>query len=138
MTGGPAYIRDGAAPYREQGSRKPEEALALLHSAGANPKAKAPDGNSLLHQPARAGNLEMIRVLAAAKVDFNQKNGDDLTALDVAEGKQSTPATGRGTPPPGAPRRGGRGASPQDVAKLLRELMGLPPATPSTEAGAAQ
>jgi hypothetical protein len=80
----------------------------------------------------------MIRVLAAAKVDFNQKNGDDLTALDVAEGKQSTSATGRGTPPPGGPRRGGRGATPQDVAKLLRELMGLPPAASSTEAGAAQ
>ncbi len=138
MTGGPAYIRDGAAPYRETGSRKPEEALALLLTAGANPNAKAPDGNTLLHQAARAGNLEMIRVLAAAKVDFNQKNGDDLTALDVAEGKQSASATGRGTPPPGGPRRGGRGATPQDVAKLLRELMGLPPATPSTEAGAAQ
>ena len=27
MTGGPAYIRDGAAPFREAGSRKPEEAL---------------------------------------------------------------------------------------------------------------
>jgi len=138
MTGGPAYIREGAAPYREQGSRKPEEALALLLTAGANPNAKAPDGNTLLHQAARAGNLEMIRVLAAAKVDFNQKNGDDLTALDVAEGKQSTSATGRGTPPPGGPRRGGRGATPQDVAKLLRELMGLPPAASSTEAGAAQ
>ena len=138
MTGGPAYIREGAAPFREQGSRKPEDALALLLTAGANPNAKAPDGNSLLHQAARAGNLEMIRVLATAKVDFTQTNGDGLTALDVAEGKQSTSATGRGTPPPGGPRRGGRGASPQDVAKLLRELMGLPPATPSTEAGAAQ
>ena len=106
MTGGPAYIRDGAAPYREQGSRKPEEALALLLTAGANPNAKAPDGNSLLHQAARAGNLEMIRVLATAKVDFNQTNGDGLTALDIAEGKQSTSATGRGAPPPGgtAPR----------------------------------
>jgi len=138
MTGGPAYIREGAAPYREQGSRKPEEALALLLTAGANPNAKAPDGNTLLHLAARAGNLEMIRGLATAKVDFTQTNGDGLTALDVAEGKQSTSATGRGAPPPGGPRRGGRGATPQDVAKLLRELMGLPPAAPSTEAGAAQ
>jgi ankyrin repeat protein len=138
MTGGPAYIRDGAAPYREQGSRKPEDALAVLLAAGANPNAKAPDGNALLHQAARAGNLEMIRMLATAKVDFTQTNGDGLTALDIAEGKQSTSATGRGAPPPGGPRRGGRGATPQDVAKLLRELMGLPPAAPSTEAGAAQ
>ena len=115
MTGGPAYIRDGAAPYREQGSRKPEDALALLLTAGANPNAKAPDGNTLLHQAARAGNLEMIRVLAAAKVDFNQKNGDGLTALDVAEGKQSTSATGRGAPPPGGP-------AAVDAAPLRRML----------------
>jgi ankyrin repeat protein len=132
MTGGPAYIRDGAAPYREPGSRKPEEAFALLMAAGANPNAKTPDGSTLLHQAARTGNLEMIRTLAAAKVDFLQKNADGFTALDVAEGKQPpTGAGGRaGGPPPGG-RRGGRGANQQDVARLLRELMGLPPAPPS-------
>ena len=64
MTGGPAYIRDGAAPYREPGSRKPEDAFALLLEAGANPNAKGPDGATLLHQAARLGNLEMIRALA--------------------------------------------------------------------------
>jgi hypothetical protein len=131
MTGGPAYIRDGAAPFREPGSRKPEEAFALLLRAGANPNAKAPDGTTLLHQAARAGNLEMIRALGAAKVDFTQKNAEGFTALDVAEGRQ--PATGAGGraggPPPGGPR-GGRG-NQQEVARLLRELMGLPPAAPS-------
>jgi ankyrin repeat protein len=134
MTGGPAYIRDGAAPYRETGSRKPEEALALLLSAGANPNAKAPDGNTLLHQAARTGNLEMIKALAAAKVDFNQANADGFTALDVAEGKRAAnaPAGRAGGPPPGMRR--GNGASQQDVAKLLRELMGLPPAAPGTSA----
>jgi ankyrin repeat protein len=129
MTGGPGYIRDGPAPYREPGSRKPEDALAVLLTAGANPNAKGPDGVPLLHQAARLGNLEMLRALAAAKVDFNQKNNDGFTALDVAEGRQ--PATGagaRGAPPPGGPRGRGRGASQQEVAKLLRELMGLPPA----------
>jgi ankyrin repeat protein len=132
MTGGPGYIRDGAAPYREPGSRKPEEALALLLASGASPNAKGPDGNSLLHQAARAGNLEMIRALAAAKVDFNQKNNDGFTALDVAEGKQLPRAPGAPPAPvaPAAPRRGGRGTSQYDVAKLLRELMGLPPAPP--------
>jgi ankyrin repeat protein len=139
MTGGPAYIRSGPAPYREPGSRKPEEALGLLLSAGADPNAKAPDGNTLLHQAARAGNLEMILALAAAKVDFSLQNKDGLTALDVAEGKQPTSATGRAGAPPGGPRRGGRGgASPEDVAKLLRELMGLPPAPPTAETGVAQ
>ena len=148
MTGGPGYIRAGEVPYREPGSRKGDEAFKLLIEAGANPNAKAPDGQSLLHQVARAGNLELIRVLAAAKVDFEQKNNDAFTALDVAEGKRPAgaapagPGRGRGAPPAGG--RGGRGgrgaASPQDVAKLLRELMGLPPAPPApaaTEAPAA-
>jgi ankyrin repeat protein len=127
MTGGPGYIREGAAPYREPGSRKPEDALALLLASGANPNATGPDGATLLHQAARIGNLEMIRALASAKVDFNQKNREGFTTLEVAEGKQ--PESGaRGGGPPVGPRRPGRGASPQDVAKLLRELMGLPPA----------
>jgi ankyrin repeat protein len=146
MTGGPGYIRDGAVPYREPGSRKPEDAFKAIIEGGANPNAKAPDGQTLLHQVARAGNLDMIRTLAAAKVDFNQTNNDGLTALDVAEGKKpaNAPAAGPGpggrgrggAPPPGG--RGGRGgrgaASPQDVAKLLRELMGLPPAPPAPAA----
>ena len=140
MTGGPGYIRAGEVPYREPGSRKGDDAFKVLIEAGANPNAKAPDGQSLLHQVARAGNLELIKVLAAAKVDFEQKNNDGFTALDVAEGKRpagaAAPAGGRGrgaAPPPGG--RGGRGgrgaASPQEVAKLLRELMGLPPAAPA-------
>jgi ankyrin repeat protein len=130
MTGGPAYIRDGAAPFREPGSRKPEDAFVLLVGAGANPNAKSPDGSTLLHQAARTGNLEMIKALAAAKVDFNQKNTEGFTALDVAEGRQPPPSGARaGGPPPGMRR--GRGASQQDVAKLLRELMGLPPAAPA-------
>jgi ankyrin repeat protein len=138
MTGGPAYIRDGAAPYREPGSRKPEEALAVLLAAGASPNAKSPDGTTLLHQAARLGNLEMIRALATAKVDFNQKNDDGFTALDVAEGKRKEGAAGPRAGGPGGGRGRGRGASQQDVAKLLRELMGLPPAPPSTTAEGAQ
>ena len=139
MTGGPAYIREGAAPYREPGSRKPEEAFALLLEAGANPNAKSPDGTTLLHSAARAGNLEMIRALAKAKVDFSQKNDDGFTALDVAEGKKAASGAGaRAGGPPGGGRGRGRGASQQDVAKLLRELMGLPPAPESTTAEGAQ
>jgi len=140
MTGGPGYIREGAVPYREPGSRKPADAFAVLLKAGANPNAKAPDGSTLLHQVAAARNLDMIRSLAEAKVDFNATNKDGLTALDVAEGKQPAGAAAappRGGPPPavgggGARGRGGPagGATNQDVAKLLRELMGLPPAVP--------
>jgi uncharacterized protein len=138
MTGGPAYIRDGAAPYREPGSRKPDEALALLLESGANPNAKSPDGTTLLHSAARLGNLEMIRALAKAKVDFTQKNDDGFTALDVAEGKKKEGGAGPRAGGPGGGRGRGRGASQQDVAKLLRELMGLPPAPESTPAEGAQ
>ncbi|HET9941870.1 MAG TPA: ankyrin repeat domain-containing protein [Terriglobia bacterium] len=139
MTGGPGYIRSGTVPYREPGSRKPEDAFAVLVEGGANPNAKAPDGNSLLHMAAQANNLEMIKALAKAGVKFDQTNNNGLTALDVVEGRQpagGAPARGSraGAPPPapGGRGRGARGgATPQDVAKLLRELMGLPPAPPS-------
>jgi len=135
MTGGPGYIRSGTVPYREPGSRKPDEAFALLLKAGANPNAKGPDGSTMLHQAAQSANLDMIRALAAAGVKFDEKNKDGLTALDIAEGKQPA-GEGRGArgaaPPAGGGRgRGGRGAAnAQEVAKLLRELMGLPPAPP--------
>jgi ankyrin repeat protein len=148
MTGGPGYIRSGTVPYREPGSRKPEDAFAVLLKGGANPNAKTSDGNTMLHMAAQAGNLDMIRALADAGVKFDATNKDGLTALDVAEGKQpagkeagqrgaAPPAAGGGGGGGGGARRGGRGgaASQADVAKLLRELMGLPPA-PATPAPA--
>jgi ankyrin repeat protein len=139
MTGGPGYIRDGEAPYREPGSRKPEDAFALLLEAGADPNAKAPDGSTLLHQVTRAGNLDMIRALAQAGVDFEVTDGDGLTALDIAEGKRREGAEngrGRGR---GGRGRGGRGGGPsEEVATLLRDLMGLPPAPPRPAAPPAE
>jgi ankyrin repeat protein len=149
MTGGPGYIRSGTVPYREPGSRKPEDAFAVLLKGGANPNAKTSDGNTLLHMAAQAGNLDMIRALADAGVKYDATNKDGLTALDVAEGKlpAGKEAGQRGAAPPagggggggGGARRGGRGgaASQADVAKLLRELMGLPPA-PATPAPAGE
>ena len=141
MTGGPGYIRSGAVPYREPGSRKPLDAFVLLLKAGANPNSKGPDGSTILHQAAQAANLDMIRALADAKVKFDEPNKDGLTALDIAEGKRPPGARaegGRGGAPPaggGGRGRGGRGGTtPQDVAKLLRELMGLPPAPPAAPA----
>src|SRR5262245_4752109 len=105
MTGGPGYIRSGTVPYREPGSRKPADAFAFLLKAGANPNAKAPDGSTLLHQAAAAGNLDMIRALADAKVKFDEPNKDGLTALDIVEGKQAAGDGARGA-------RGARGAAP--------------------------
>jgi ankyrin repeat protein len=141
MTGGPGYIRSGEVPYREPGSRKPLDAFVLLLKAGANPNAKGPDGSTLLHQAAAANNLDMIRALADAHVKFDEPNKDGLTALDIAEGKRPAGAPARGgrggAPPAGGRGRGGRGGTtPQDVAKLLRELMGLPPAPPTPVAEA--
>ena len=145
MTGGPGYTgREGPTPYREPGSRKPLDAFTLLLKSGANPNAKDLTGSTLLHQVAAARNLDMIRALADAHVDFNATNKDGLTALDVAEGKQpaGAPARGAGGPPPaggGGRGRGGPagGTTAQDVAKLLRELMGLPPAPPALPAASA-
>jgi len=149
MTGGPGYLRSaGPVPYREPGSRKPEEAFATLLKGGANPNAKAPDGNSLLHLAVQANNLDMINALATAGVKYDQTNNAGLTPLDVAEGKQPAGAAAgpgrgaRGAAPPAGGARGrggarGGGTTPQDVAKRLRELMGLPPAPPSATPPAA-
>jgi ankyrin repeat protein len=144
MTGGPGYIREGAVPYREPGSRNPVDAFIALLKGGANPNVKGPDGASVLHMAAQQGNLEMIRALAAAGAKLDITNNDGLTALDIAEGKRpagAAAAAPRGGGPRGAPpvgggppgARRGRGASPADVAAELRKLMGLPPAPPKTE-----
>jgi ankyrin repeat protein len=140
MTGGPAYLRDGSPiPYREPGSRKAEEAFALLLESGANPNATGPDGATLLHQAANLGNVEMIRALARAKVDFTQKNKDGKTALEVVEAPAPAGRGGRGSAAAAGAGRGGRGgrASREDVARLLRELMGLPPAAAAPAAAEA-
>ena len=116
MTGGPGYIRDGAAPYREPGSRKPEDAFALLLEAGANPNAKGPDGATLLHQAAQAGNLEMIRALADAKVDFTRRTttASPRSTSPKASSPPERAARARGGAPPagGGRGRGGRGGEP--------------------------
>ena len=133
LTGGPAYIREGDVPYREPGSRTPEDAFAVLLEAGANPDSKAPDGSTLLHQAVLAGSADMIHALAASGVDFDATNADGLTPLEVAEGVGAGPARGVGPVPR---QRGGLGGTPPaDIAALLRDLMGLGPAPP---AGAAR
>jgi ankyrin repeat protein len=149
MTGGPGLIREGnvTLPYREPGSRKPVDAFVALLDAGANPNAKAPDGNTMVHLAAQALNLDMIRALAAHGAKLDAPNKDGLSALDVAEGKRPEGAAARGggrggargAPPPavGARGRGGRGGggvTQKDVADELRKLMGLPPAPPAPPA----
>jgi len=135
MTGGPGYIRDGDAPYREPGSRDALEALRLLLEAGADPNAIAPDGNTLLHQAVGTRNLEIIQALADAGVEFEHTNEDGLTPLDIAEGRRPETDENEEEEAPAPTGPGGRGGprpSPE-VAGLLRELMGLPPAPPAEE-----
>ena len=141
LSAGPGFNREGPPPFREKSSREPLEAVKLLLKAGANPNAKSADGSTLVHQAAQAGNLEMIRTLAQAGAKLDAPNKDGLTALDVAEGKQPAGARGergRGadaTAAAGGGRGRGRGAASQkEVAALLRELMGLPPAPPEAAA----
>jgi ankyrin repeat protein len=139
MTGGPGYIRSGPVPYREPGSRKPADAVALLLAAGANPNAKAPDGSTMLHQAVQAGNLDIIRALAQAGAKLDEPDQDGRTALDLAEGKQSARGARGAAAGGGARGRAGRGAAAQqEAAKLLRELMGLPPAPPAPAATASE
>jgi ankyrin repeat protein len=151
MTGGPGFIREGKEPpYREPGSRKPVDAFVALLEGGANPNAKAPDGQTMVHLAAAASNLDMLRALKKHGANFNEPNNDKLTALDIAEGKQpeggarggagARGARGGGAPPPAAGGRGrgaAGGVTREQVAAELRKLMGLPPAPPAAAAPAA-
>jgi len=135
LSAGPGFNREGPPPFREKSNREPLEAVKLLLKAGASPNAKSADGSTLVHQAAQAGNLDIIRTLAQAGARLDEPNKDGLTALDVAEGKQPAGARGRGADAAAAAAGGGRGrgrgaASQKEVAGLLRELMGLPPAPP--------
>jgi ankyrin repeat protein len=119
-SGGPGNVRQGAPQFREVSDRTPAHAVRLLLEAGADPNAAGPDGMTALHQAAKTGNLETIRVLAdgGAKLDAQDKDG--LTALDIAEGRHAKGA--KKAPPAGAMPDDSR-ASPEQVAKLLRNLM---------------
>ena len=115
-----------------------------LLKAGADPNVWSwPDNNQPIHRAVAAGNLDVIRALvsAGAKVDAYDGNGE--TPLTLAE-KANTPeaikraedaiiaAIANGTPVPT------RGAPPQEVVNLVRELMGLPPEAPKPAAAAAE
>ena len=96
MTGGPGYIRSGAVPYREPGSRKPEDAFAVLLKARRKSERErllmAP--RSCTRQPRPEPRHD--QGARGSKVDFDQPNNDGLTALDVAEGKQPAGAAPAG------------------------------------------
>jgi ankyrin repeat protein len=123
FSAGPGFDRLGPPPFREPGTREPVEALKVLLAAGANPNAKSPDGNTLLHQAVQARRTDAIRVLVAAGAKLDAVNKDNQTPLMVAE-KPDPPLTAAAMQQdPGVykPRRDKR----EDVIATLRELMGL-------------
>jgi hypothetical protein len=89
-----------------------------------NPDAVTPDGDAALHLAAKAGKLDIIQLLADAGAKLDIENSDGETALAVVEKMPPREA------PPLAGALAGfeQGAQPAEVAVLLRELMGLPPA----------
>jgi ankyrin repeat protein len=132
MAGGPGDIREGELPpFREPGNREPAAAVRVLLEGGADPNRPTANDSTLLHDAARARNLDIIRALADHGARLDALNGSGLTALDVAEGRRGEggPAgggrgfggfPGGGFGPPGA---NAEGPTNEDVAALLRELM---------------
>ncbi len=130
MAGGPGDIREGRPPpFREESNREPADAVRLLLEAGANPDALTPEGDATLHMAARAGKLDIIELLAEFGANLEIENEEGETALQIVEKMEPRPAP----PLTGALAGRPRGAQPAEVAVLLRELMGLPPAPEQAE-----
>jgi cytohesin len=129
IQGGPGYTRKGPPPYREPGSREPQEALQVLLRAGANPNAKLPNGSTPMHQAVQAQQVDMIQAIAAAGGSLDAVNKDNQTPLLLAESlkKDAKPA-----PPanPDAPV-GRKKNTPEEVVVALRALMHLDPNDPA-------
>jgi ankyrin repeat protein len=130
MAGGPGDIReDRPPPFREVADRKPVDAMRVLLEAGADPNRPTTNDSTLLHDAARARDLDIIRTLAEHGADLAALNGSGLTALDVAEGRRGEGGGGggrRGFGGGGIPGlMGGNDDRPsnEEVAALLRELM---------------
>lgn len=126
MAGGPGDIREGRAPpFREEANREPLDAVNILLAAGADPDAVTPDGEAALHQAAKAGKLDIVRALADAGATLDLPDSEGKTALEIVEAMEPR------EPPPLTGAQAGRpqGAQPAEVAVVLRELMGLEPAS---------
>jgi ankyrin repeat protein len=120
---GPGFTRLGPPPFREAGSRDPQEALQLLLAAGANPNVKAPDGTTPLHQAVQLQQVGLIRALAV--------NKDNLIPLAAAEKlKDMTPAEFSVSLGMDADAYHPKRDSRADVIAALRDLMHLGPNDP--------
>jgi ankyrin repeat protein len=126
--GGPGFQRLGLPPWRESGSREPVDAVKLMLEAGADPNGATPDGESAIHRATTELSLAMIQLLADAGADLMARNGDELTALEDVEGEPEDPDDNMGMNDPNRVVK--ERDSREDVALLLRELMGLGPDEP--------
>jgi ankyrin repeat protein len=134
LAAGPGFTRLGPPPFREASNRKPADAVKVLLEAGADPNAwESTLGGTPLHAAVQnRWDLDIIRHLVAAGAKLDYSNREGLTPLQMAE--RPEPA-GRGGMPMGDPD------APKDtrptreqIAALLRELSGLPPAAASAQA----
>jgi ankyrin repeat protein len=91
--------------------------VQLLLAAGADINARDNQGRGAVYGATNRAWHDMIRLLAENGADLHAQDENDLTALDVAEGRRAEDAVGPAPDPKPA------------TAALLRELMGLPPAS---------
>jgi ankyrin repeat protein len=129
IAGGPGFTRLGPPVFREPGSRDPLEALNLLLAAGANPNAKAPDGNTPLHLAVQESQVALIRALASAGGKLDAVNKDNLTPLLLAEKPKKPDPADMGDLDAYKPKHN----SKEEVIAALRELMHLGPNDPAPQ-----
>lgn len=139
---GPGFSRQGPPPFREAGTRSPAEAVKTLIAAGADPNVWSwPDNAPPIHRAAALGNLDLIRTLVTAGAKIESWDNDGNTPLQIAERNNTPEAIKRAEDAIIAAVANGalvpaRGAPPQEVVNLVRELMGLPPEAPKAAAAA--
>ena len=129
MGGGPGFVRIGPPPFREASNRTPLDAVKVLLAAGANPNAKAPDGNAPLHLAVTARQVPIIRELVNAGADLNAVNKDNLTPLLLAEKPEQKREVDANDPDAYRPPQNTR----EEVIAALRELMKLGPNDPAPQ-----
>ncbi len=129
ISGGPGFTRIGPPQFREPGSRDPLEALNLLLAAGANPNAKAPDGNTPLHEAVQELQVPFIRALVADSGKLDAVNKDNLTPLLLAEKPKKPDPLDMGDQDVYKPKHN----SKEEVVAALRELMHLGPNDPAPQ-----
>ncbi|MGA2882128.1 MAG: ankyrin repeat domain-containing protein [Bryobacteraceae bacterium] len=129
IAGGPGFTRIGPPEFREPGSRDPLEALNMLLAAGADPNAKAPDGNTPLHIAVQELQVPMIRTLVAGGAKLDAVNKDNLTPLLLAEKPKKPDPLDMGDQDVYKPKHN----SKEEVSAALRELMHLGPNDPAPQ-----